>query len=114
MNFAKGEVIDGQVAAPGLAPAPFPVNNALPAEGAPVWVGVRPGHLRIVPGDTHAVDITESLGSVSYVHVDGPEGARFVVELPEAAEPPGSQRIGLDFDTASVFVFDGETDARLR
>jgi lactose/L-arabinose transport system ATP-binding protein len=114
MNFARGTVTGGRVLAPGLAAEPVAVPVGLPAEGREVWVGVRPGHLRVVPGETHAVDITEALGSVSYVHLDAGTGERFVAEMQEGDDPPRAERVALEFEPGALFVFDGESEARLR
>jgi lactose/L-arabinose transport system ATP-binding protein len=50
----------------------------LPASegGTQVTVGLRPQHLKIGPGDTHRVELTEALGGVSYVHLTAPSGEK--------------------------------------
>ncbi len=92
MNFFGGVVDDGAVRVTGLGDATLPTSVALPGDGAEVMVGLRPNHLTIVPdGDSHAVDLTESLGGVSYVYLNAPQ--RRPADRRGARGPAGSQRI---------------------
>ena len=114
MNFAEGRVERGAVLAPGLSREPLRVPAALPAEGAGVAVGVRPQHLGLDPaGDTHAVEMTESLGGVSYVHLVGPDGTRLTAELREADPLPQGARVGIRLDAGRLMAF-AEDGRRLR
>ena len=46
-----------------------------------VTVGMRAEHLMVDPdGDTHTVEMTESLGGVSFVYLSGETGERIVIE----------------------------------
>jgi lactose/L-arabinose transport system ATP-binding protein len=112
MNFLEGRVTDGAVAAPGLAPLVPPV--ALPPEGTPVTLGLRPEHLEVDPaGDTHAVDLTEALGGVSYSYLTGPEGTRLIVEERGDQRSTDGSRVGLRVDQGRAMLF-AEDGARLR
>lgn len=71
---------------PGLA-ADLDTAVALPGAGADVVAGLRPQALRLVPGDTHRVEIVEALGSVTYAHLSGPEGARLTVSSHKVIHP---------------------------
>ena len=113
MNFLRGTVRGGAVDVPGLGGA-VAVPARLPAEGTAVEVGVRPQHLTVDPGGgAHVVELTESLGGVSYVHADAPTGERIVVEMREADPLPKGARVALAADAARVMAFDA-SGARLR
>ncbi|MSU88901.1 sn-glycerol-3-phosphate ABC transporter ATP-binding protein UgpC [Rhodobacteraceae bacterium 2CG4] len=115
MNFLNATVEAGQLRVPGLGDALLPTGVALPGDGARVVVGVRPQHLTVDPaGDSHAVDITEALGGVSYVYLDAATGERLIVEAHEDQPTATGGRVGLGLDPARVMVFDAETEARLR
>jgi lactose/L-arabinose transport system ATP-binding protein len=105
MNFLAGRVEAGSVASPGLAGS-VAASVRLPDTGAEVSVGLRPQHFRIVPGNTHKVDVTEALGGVTFVHVSAPTGEKVVVESrDQAVLEPGSQ-VGLAFDARDALFFD--------
>ena len=113
MNLAPGEVVEGGVLAPAYAPDPIPAPVALPPVGTRVEVGLRPQHLWLAEGDTHTVDLTENLGGVSYVYADGPDGTRVTMEAGEIDPLGRGERVGVSFDPARIYVFDGD-GARLR
>jgi lactose/L-arabinose transport system ATP-binding protein len=112
MNFLPGVVRDGKVAAPGIAPFAPPVD--LPGEGTRVTLGLRPEHLEVDPsGDTHAVDLTEALGGVSYDYLTGPEETRLIVEERGDHRASEGARVGLRVEPARAMVF-AEDGARIR
>ncbi len=114
MNFLAGTVRGGTVDVPGLARVPVAVPAALPGEGAAIEIGVRPQHLEIdLAGGEHVVELTESLGGVSYVHMDAPTGERIIAEMREADPLPKGMRVGLSADPARIMAF-GADGARLR
>ena len=80
MNFLSAVVKNGAVDVPGLESAvDLPVT--LPSDGTAVEIGLRPEHLTLDPkGRTHRIDMTESLGGVSYAYLKGATGERIVVE----------------------------------
>ena len=109
MNFVDGRVEGGGIRAPGLLDRPVRPPAALPPEGTPVTLGVRPQHLALDPdGDSHGVDLTESLGGVSYVHLHGSDGARLTVELRESDPVPAGGRVGLRFEPKHLMAFAGD------
>ncbi|EYD70477.1 ABC transporter ATP-binding protein [Limimaricola hongkongensis] len=115
MNFVGGSVAEGGVLAPGLGAQTLAVPATLPGAGTEVIVGVRPQHLSLAEGDSHAVDLVERLGGVSYAYLVAGTGDRLVVELDEdeAAPRPG-ERVGLGVAPERAMLFDAQTEARLR
>jgi lactose/L-arabinose transport system ATP-binding protein len=80
-----------------------------------VTVGLRPQHLTVDPaGATHRVEITEALGGVSYMHVSGPTGEKFVIEQHDDQPSAPGAVVGLKFDGAQAMVFDAADGRRLR
>ncbi|MDJ0827294.1 MAG: sn-glycerol-3-phosphate ABC transporter ATP-binding protein UgpC [Rhodobacter sp.] len=115
MNFFAGAAQPGGVLVPGLGDATVPTAAALPAVGTQVTVGLRPNHMTIDPdGTTHAVELTESLGGVSYVYLNAPNGDRLIVEAREDQPVPHGARVGLSFDPGHAYFFDAQSEARLR
>jgi lactose/L-arabinose transport system ATP-binding protein len=112
MNFLPARVLGhGRAHVPGLA-ADLETAVALPGAGAGVVAGLRPQALRLVPGDTHRVEIVEALGGVTYAHLSGPEGVRLVVEAPGTAALAVGQRTGLAFLPADALVFAADSEGR--
>ncbi|SDF17928.1 ABC transporter ATP-binding protein [Limimaricola pyoseonensis] len=115
MNFLSGSVAEGGVLAPGLGDAPVATQAALPAPGTEVILGVRPQHLALAEGDSHAVDLVEKLGGVSYAYLVAATGDRLVVELDEDdAAPQSGTRVGLRAEPGRAMVFDAQSEKRLR
>ena len=114
MNFVKGRIEGGAVVAPGLGERPVAAQAASRASGD-VTVGVRPQHLRVTDGTTHRVDITEQLGGVSYLYLDGPGGERLTVEMHDAMDiPKQGSTVGVSFDAANAMLFEGGSGKRIR
>jgi len=115
MNFFAGTVEGGGVRVAGLGDAMVETSVGLPGAGQAVEVGLRPNHLVIDPeGDTHAVDLTESLGGVSFVYLNASNGDRMIVEAREDQPVPHGARVGVKFDPAQAYFFDAQSEARLR
>ena len=115
MNFFAGTVEAGGVRVPGLGDALVAASVALPGEGAAVTVGLRPNHITVDPqADSHAVELTESLGGVSYVYLSAANGDRLIVEAREDQPMPSGATVGVGFDPANAFFFDAATEQRLR
>ncbi len=115
MNFLTGQVVDGGVKVPGLGDQVVTTSVSLPSTGGDVIVGLRPNHLVIdEASDVLHVDLTESLGGVSYVYLDTPQGDRLTVEAREDQPVPHGSRVGVTFDPAHAYFFDAKTEARLR
>jgi lactose/L-arabinose transport system ATP-binding protein len=115
MNFLRGEVrAGGEVFVKGLATG-FRPDATLPAPGGEVIVGVRPQHITLAPGGaTHAVDLAEQLGGVSYLYLIAESGERLIVEAREGVPVPTDGRIGITIDSGKAMVFDAKTERRLR
>ncbi|WP_172293889.1 ABC transporter ATP-binding protein [Pseudoruegeria sp. HB172150] len=115
MNFFKGTVEDGSVRVAGLGDALIPADVSLPAPGQTVTVGLRPNHLSIDPdGETHSVDLTESLGGVSYIYLFAPNGDRLIAEVQEDEPAPKDGKVGLRFSPNHAYFFDAGSEQRLR
>ncbi|SHE77206.1 carbohydrate ABC transporter ATP-binding protein, CUT1 family [Loktanella atrilutea] len=111
MNFMAGDVKDGTVIVPGMK-ARFDLGARY---DGPVTVGLRAEHLTVDPaGDTHTVDLTESLGGVSYVYLLGDTGERLVLEERGDHRSRIGARVGVAIDASRVYLFDPETEARIR
>jgi len=114
MNFLKAEVTDGAVYVPALKQSITPPIS-LPASDTKVVVGVRPEHIELdLDGDTHSVELTEALGGVSFTHLEPETGEQIVVEERGERRSKAGQGIGLKVDPAITFVFDAQTEARIR
>ncbi len=104
MNFVAGVAGAGAVAAKGLGSVATSV--VLPAPGTEVTVGLRPQHLKIGPGGTHRVELTEALGGVSYVHLTAPTGEKLIVERHDQVSLDPGAMVGVSFDAKDAMLFD--------
>jgi lactose/L-arabinose transport system ATP-binding protein len=112
MNFMAGEIANGTVAVPGMK-AHFDLG--VTSHSGPVTVGMRAEHLVVdADGDTHTVDLTESLGGVSYVYLLGDTGERIVIEERGDHRSRLGDRVGITIDANRVYLFDAKTEARIR
>ncbi|WP_425102067.1 ABC transporter ATP-binding protein [Tropicibacter sp. S64] len=114
MNFLDGTVTsDGKVEVPALKTSvALPVT--LPPEGTRVILGIRPEHVDVTEGGTMSIELTEALGGVSYDYIQADTGERLIVEeRGDHRSAPGT-RVSLSFDPARAFLFDKETEARIR
>ena len=115
MNFLEGRVEGEGLRVPSLGNRLVEAPVALPGQGKPVQLGLRPQHLRIAPGEGDIrLDIRERLGGVSYDYLIPPGGERIIVESRDNDPLQEGITVSLDFDTADAMFFDGETGARLR
>ena len=60
------------------------------------------------------VDLTESLGGVSYAYLVAETGERLVIEERGDERVSEGQMVGLSFENKRVFLFDAETELRIR
>jgi lactose/L-arabinose transport system ATP-binding protein len=104
MNFVAGVAEAGVVTAKGLGSVATSI--ALPAKRAEVTVGLRPQHLKIVPGESHRVELTEALGGVSYVHLAAPSGEKLIIERHDQISLEPGAMVGVSFDARDVMLFD--------
>jgi len=115
MNFFNGVVEGDGVRVPGLGDIHVATSVPLPAGGSKIIVGLRPNHMVLDPdGDSHAVDLAESLGGVSYVYLNARNGERLTVEAREDQPMPKGGTVGVRFDPAQAYFFDAATEQRLR
>jgi lactose/L-arabinose transport system ATP-binding protein len=112
MNFVAGRIQDDSVASPGLAATVAKPGSS--HDGQEVLVGVRPEHLSLKPGSSHRVDLTESLGGVSFAYVTCPSGEKIVVEERGDRRSSEGDKVDLVIDHDHVYFFDKTSEARLR
>jgi lactose/L-arabinose transport system ATP-binding protein len=114
MNFVDGMVKGGSVDAPGLG-AQFAGLVSTAYEGKSLSVGARPEHITIDPsGDSHTVEMTESLGGVSFAYLSGKTGERIVVEERGDVRSEEGATVGIQIETSRIYLFDAETEQRIR
>jgi len=115
MNFLQGRIDpDARLVLEGLGPHPLAAPSSARA-GQAVEVGLRPEHLQLAAGETHKVDLTEALGGVSYAYlVSQATGERVVVEQRGDERAKEGDMASIVADPERVFVFDAETEMRLR
>ncbi len=114
MNFMSGQVTTDGIAVPALktnVTAPVPSAYI----GKTVTLGLRPEHLTIDPaGSALTIDMTENLGGVSYAYLVSSTGERIIVEQRGETTMPAGASVGLGFDPAQVYLFDTDTEQRIR
>ena len=114
MNFVNGTATGGGVEAPGLGKR-FDGIVSTAHEGKAVTVGARPEHITLDPnGDTHTVEMTESLGGVSFAYLSGPTGERIVVEERGDIRTASGVTVGINIEPNRILLFDAETEQRIR
>ena len=114
MNFVHGTIKGGRVDAPGLG-GDFETSVSTAYEGKAVSVGVRPEHITLdAAGETHTVEMTESLGGVSYAYLTSATGERIVVEERGDERTAAGVTVGINIDPSRIFLFDAETEQRIR
>ena len=112
MNFVVGTVSGSDVTAPGLGTPVAKPGSA--TDGQSVLVGLRPEHLGLRPGGAHRVDLTESLGGVSYAYITCPSGEKIVVEERGDHRTSEGDKVDLVIDHDHLYFFDAKTEHRLR
>ncbi len=113
MNFLSGTVQGGQVHVPSLGQS-VAVSANLPAEGSEVVLGLRPEHMELTPGDGLRVDLTEALGGVSYTHIVAGSGEKLIIEERGDERARKGDTFGITFDPARAYLFDAQSEARIR
>lgn len=114
MNFVNGTATGGGVEALGLGKR-FDGIVSTAHEGKAVTVGARPEHITLDPnGDTHTVEMTESLGGVSFAYLSGPTGERIVVEERGDIRTASGVTVGINIEPNRILLFDAETEQRIR
>ena len=114
MNFMEGTVGDAAVDIPALKMS-VPTKIAAAYKGHSVQAGLRPEHLSIDPnGDALRVDLTESLGGVSYAYLVAETGERIIVEERGDDRVSEGDMVGLTFEPSRMYLFDAKTETRIR
>jgi lactose/L-arabinose transport system ATP-binding protein len=114
MNFMDGLLGEGgSVTVPALQRDVATGVNGV--AGAKVSYGIRPEHITIDPaGSTHKVDMTESLGGISYAYLIANTGERIVVEERGDVRSKDGDVVGLSFEDSRSYVFDAASEMRIR
>ncbi|MBS1304308.1 sn-glycerol-3-phosphate ABC transporter ATP-binding protein UgpC [Loktanella sp. SALINAS62] len=114
MNFMDGNIKGGKLDVPALRGS-YDLNLTTVHAGKSVTVGMRAEHLQTdAQGDTHVVDMTESLGGVSYVYLVGDTGERLIIEERGDHRSATGDRVGVSIDANRIYLFDTESGARIR
>jgi lactose/L-arabinose transport system ATP-binding protein len=111
MNFLEGVAIEGGVRVPRLGGLELPAPSR---GGAPLRVGVRPEHMRLVEGDALKVDLLEHLGGVSYVHLLTGDGQRLIAEARNMRGGRPGATVGVEVAPDDAFFFDPASGLRVR
>ena len=114
MNFVEGEVRGGKVVVRAFGGREITTSVALPQDGAKVIVGLRPQHIRLSADGPATLDLRERLGGVSYDHLICAEGAKLIVETRDEDSLEEGDSVGFDFEDRDVFLFDAQSEERLR
>ncbi len=104
MNLWAGKAVGGRVQLDGGPEISLPG-----AADGPMTIGLRPQHLRLAQnGPLRAtVALTEALGSETVVHCAFDGGAPVLAVIPGQPPLKRGDAIAMDFDAASLHVFDG-------
>ncbi len=114
MNFMNAKMTTSGVKIDGLD-KPVVTDLATDYAGRAITVGLRPEHLMIDPeGEALTVDLVESLGGVSFAYLLTDDGERIVVEERGDKRVKEGQRVGLAFETQRMYLFDPQTEQRIR
>ncbi|MGH1576378.1 ABC transporter ATP-binding protein [Planktotalea sp.] len=114
MNFLEGTLGEGgSVNVPALQED---ISTGVGGNaGTKVSFGIRPEHLTIDPnGTSFKVDMTESLGGVSYAYLQAHTGERLVVEERGDERSRAGDVVGVSFAHTRAYVFDALSEMRLR
>ena len=114
MNFMDGTLGEG-----GMVNVPALQRDVATGvkgmAGTKVSYGIRPEHLTVDPtGTTHKVDMTESLGGISYAYLLSDTGERLIVEERGDERSKAGDVVGLSFEDSRSYVFDASSELRIR
>lgn len=112
MNFLNATSGKDGITIPALkVTVPNPSNTI----GKAIIAGLRPEHLEIDPtGDALTVDLVESLGGVSFAYLVSDSGEKIIIEERGEDRVKEGQKVGLTFDVKRLYLFDAETEQRIR
>ena len=112
-NFLDGTVKGGAVDIPALGRS-VTIKTALPEDGTPVSLGLRPEHLSLdQDGDALKVDFSEELGGVCYTHLLTGTGEKIVVEQRGRGRLSDMAAAGLVIDEDQALIFDRNSEQRI-
>jgi len=115
MNFLKGIVTKDGVEIPALGNRRIKTKLDLPDVGCEVTVGIRPQDISIVfKKSAITLDIRERLGGVSYDYLTAPTGERIIAEVKDDAPADEGSTVAVEFPKDRVFLFDTNTQQRIR
>jgi len=115
MNFLAARVDGNDIVSPGIGDMRIPAPASLHGTSEEVIVGIRPQHIAVTgSGESHTVELTESLGGTSYLYLRAASGERLTVEAGEEDPLANGASTSLSFDPARVMVFDAKTEVRIR
>ena len=112
MNFLKATVQGGRIEIPALRQSVAAPGSTI--DGQKVLVGLRPEHLTPEPGEALKVELTESLGGVSYAHLVATTGETMIVEERGDRRSSAGDAVSLAIEPGKVYVFDAKSELRLR
>lgn len=114
MNFVRGRVRNGAIEVPAFDETIHP-DITMPAEGTDVIVGLRPEHALLDPsGETFTVELTEALGGISYAYLTSPTGETLIFEERGDNRSKVGDTVSLSYEKRRIYVFDAETEKRIR
>jgi len=115
MNFLSGRMENGQPVVASLASQSMTSAQLGLPENTEFTLGIRPQHLKVDPaGAGFTVDITESLGSISYVYLTASDGSALIVEVDGNQEVKNGSTVGISFNATDALFFDKKTERRIR
>jgi len=114
MNFVKGTVRDGVIDVPAFGMSVTP-DITMPSEGTNVIVGLRPEHAELDrSGETFKVELTEALGGISYAYLTAQTGETLIFEERGDERSKTGDTVSLNYEPRRLYVFDAETERRIR
>ena len=114
MNFVNGTVRGGSIDVPAFGATVSP-DIVMPAEGTEVIVGLRPEHAELErSGDTFKVELTEALGGISYAYLTAETSETLIFEERGDERSRAGDTVSLTYEFRRLYVFDAETERRVR
>ncbi len=114
MNFLDGVVKGGAIDAPAFGGAISP-HVTLPSDGTDVIIGIRPEHAEIQRGGQgFTVEMTEALGGVSFTYLTAATGEKLIIEERGDERSVKGDTVGLTYGAERLYVFDKNTEKRIR
>ena len=113
MNFVNGTITKGKLVIPALGEQSYKIAATMPKDGTDVTVGIRPQELILTDGDSLHVKMSEQLGGVTYEYLTAANGERIIAEVRGVPAAKG-QSVGVRFEPNAIYIFDKETEKRIR